>query len=334
MEKIRKRPGRPRKRADANPVGVYGIIREPMDASHCVELVYNQPQLLKCIVSIFKEYDGDEIVMEFFSNRVVFTGRDHSDLVIIQIIMNAPDMNLYYFSAPDGIDRYRLIVKRDNLGIVAAIIEKTHYKMTMMLCRDDLTTLTFVLANCEYDNDDRFDVSVVPRPHNTEEPDSVVDLAQYPLEFTIDSHHLRRKIGELKKVTQDMIIKKIGSATDAEPADPEAAGAPSSAPAPTQAPSSGEDLEISFGATPRVVYTGIYKTAQKIKLRSTIPAGQLFVATINISRIRPLMAVNIPGGITFHMGNSDPHVIQVSLDQRADGHGAISAQLQIWTPAD
>lgn len=367
----RKKPGRPRKRVDVCPIGSHGIVSEPAVVGDCVELIYNQPQLLKCIVSIFKEYDADEIIIEFYPDHIIFAGRDHSTRVLIHIVINAADMNLYYFStspnreyngsSPDGagtssreyttvgqivgvapaeeqadpepevqrsgeaasssatassvatelqnphltdnVKLYRIVVKRDNLEIVAAIIEKTHFKMMLTLHHDDLSNLFIILSSCEYDSEDCFEITVVPRATAITEAIEIPDLTKYPLEFTLDSHHLRRKISELKKVAQDMIIKKIGTT----------------------------DLEITFSSVSRVIYTGTYKTALKIKLRSNIAASETFIATMNIGRIRPLMAVNMPGGITFYANHTDPIVIQVGLDQRADNHHAIIARLLINT---
>lgn len=365
----RKKPGRPRKRVDVCPIGSHGIVSEPAVEGDCVELIYNQPQLLKCIVSIFKEYDADEIIIEFYPDHIIFAGRDHSTRVLIHIVINAADMNLYYFSTspnreyggsspdgagtssheytavgqivgitpteeqkdpiliepsiqrsdpaassssatesqnihlPDSVKLYRIVVKRDNLEIVAAIIEKTHFKMMLTLHHDDLSNLFIILSSCEYDSEDCFEITVVPRATTVTEAIEIPDLTKYPLEFTLDSHHLRRKISELKKVAQDMIIKKIGAA----------------------------NLEITFSSVSRVIYTGTYKTALKIKLRSNIADNETFIATMNIGRIRPLMAVNMPGGITFYANHIDPIVIQVGLDQRADNHHAIVARLLINT---
>lgn len=319
IDKPRKKPGRPRKRAQNEPVSTYGIVDAPLNSEDCVELVYNQPQILKCIVALFKEYASDDIVIDFSRDSVVFSGRDHSLLVNINVSLCTRDMNLYYFSpsesfAPSG--TYRVVVRRDNLSVIAAIIEKTHYKVTFALREEDLSMLIVILHNCEYDNDDRFDVSVVPRAIGLDEV-GPRDPTSYPLEFTIDSHHFRRKIGELKKMAQDMIIQKIprengGAAAVADTCN----------------------LEISFGSTPRVAYTGIYRTASKIKLRSELPEDELFVATIAIARIYPLMAVNLPGGTTFFVGPEEPHIVRVGLDTRADGHHAILAQLQIWSAQD
>lgn len=317
----RKKPGRPRKKLDVCPVNTYGIVASPINPNDCVELVYNQPQLLKCIVLIFKEYDCDEIAIEFHKDRVVFAGRDHSTRVMIQITINAADVNLYYSdlsaleeqetespdtsastgASPDA--RYCIVVKRDNLEIVAAIIEKTHYKLMMSLHRDDLSSLFIMLSNCDFDSEDMFEVSVVPRANTCTDNIEMPDVSQYPLEFTLDSHHLRRKISELKKIAPGMVIKKSGAA----------------------------NLEISFGANSRVSYTGMYSTAPKIKLRSTIPDDETFIVTMNIGRIRPLMAVNLPGGITFFANHVDPLIIQIGLDQRGDSHYAIVARLLINT---
>jgi hypothetical protein len=313
--KPRKKPGRPRKRATNDPVSTYGIVDHPLNPDNCVEMVYNQPQILKCIVAIFKEYASDDIIIDFARDTVTFSGRDHSMLVNINITICTRDVNMYYFAPPhtdSGI--YRIVVRRDNLNIVTAIIEKTHYKITFALNRDDLSTLIVVLGNCEYDNDDRFDINVVPRAIGVDEL-HVRAPETYPLEFTIDSHHFRRKIGELKKIARDMIIQKTIASSSSSNSD-------------------ACDLEISFGTTPRVSYTGIYHTASKIKLRCDVPTSEMFVATISIARIYPLMAVNLPGGMTFFVGREEPHIIRVGLDTRADGHHAILAQFQIWTAQD
>ncbi len=404
----RKKPGRPRKRADVSPIGQLGVVADPSDQRNCVELIYNQPQLFKCIVSIFKEYNCDNVIIEFRPQSITFVGCDGSHLVNIHIEVKAQDMNAYYFTPPevlaaplsssaalasssfmgaaasaaaassshaplrddDTVDRidedeaddeaddaddraddeadeggeeedfaedkevaedsckdskareseereecedgealilddgplYRIVIKRDNLDAVSAIIEKTHYKMAIFLRRDDLSSLFIMLSSCEYDNEDLFEIGIVPGAQKMPLFE-IPKLEDFPLEFTLDSHHLRRKISELKKVSLNVMIKKAGNS----------------------------DLEIIFGSIPRVVYTASYRTASKIKLRSDFAATETFVATLNVHRIRPLMAVNMPGGITFFANRTDPLVIQVGLDQRADSHFAIVARLFIKT---
>lgn len=310
----RKKPGRPRKCADVCQVGVHGIVTEPANTCDCIELIYNQPMLFKCIMAIFKEYDSDDIIFEFSPSRVLILGRDHSARVIIHIVINAADMNLYYFSQPAyaGSDAIRpsssiagaaagvvepmhcVAIKRDNLEVVASIVEKMHYRIALTLRKDDPSSLYITLSSHEYDNEDQFEVSIIP--HVDDIPHDVVDTSTYPLEFTLDARHLRQKIREFKKVSPDIVIKKAGDG----------------------------DLEISFGAQSRVVYTGIYKAGSRIKLRSEIAQGSLFVVTMGIGRIRPLVAVNVPGGVTFFANQSNTMVVQVGLDMRM-GDAAIIA---------
>ncbi|MFA5767717.1 MAG: hypothetical protein WC919_07415 [Candidatus Paceibacterota bacterium] len=96
--KEHKKPGRPRKKTSVTTTAMLGIVREPANSENCIELIYTQPQLLKCIVSIFQLYNSHDMIIEFYPTKVVFCGRDHSRNVIINITLNAADMNQYYFS--------------------------------------------------------------------------------------------------------------------------------------------------------------------------------------------------------------------------------------------
>jgi hypothetical protein len=266
--------------------------------------------LFKCIMSIFKEYDSDDVVFEFSPSRVLILGRDHSGRVIIHIVINAADMNLYYFSLPsyagsDSIMRagsksgeepmHCVAIKRDNLEVIASIIEKVHYKIAITLRKDDPSSMYIMLSSHEYENEEQFEVNIIP--HVDDVPHDVVDTSSYPLEFTLDARHLRQKIREFKKVSSDIVIKKAGA----------------------------ENLEISFGTQSRVVYTCIYTNGSRIKLRSEIARGSLFVVTMGIGLIRPLVAVNVPGGVTFFADQSNTMVVQVGLDMRC-GDAAIIAR--------
>lgn len=352
MSATRKKPGRPKKRAEVCPIGVRGIVSEPNDADDCVEFIYNQPMIFKCITSIFKEYDCDEVIFDFSPKQLQLIGCDHSATVVIRIIFNAADMNLYYFSqafanneriaidapAPQiehdddddlestsdfiattaqifaheastsaqainrenvaNVQSIRIAIKRDNLELVASNIDKSHYKMMLILKNEDPSCLTIVLNSNEYDNEDRFDVTIIPRVADI--PFELPNLAVFPLKFTIDSHHLRRKISEFKKISENIIIQKKGAAS----------------------------LEISFGSSQRVLSTTIYKSDAKIKLASSIADDDLFVSTISLGRIRPLMAVNIPGGITFYTNKVDPTVVQIGFDSRC-GENIIASETTI-----
>jgi len=310
MADRRKKPGRPRKRIEQAQIGVHGIVTDPINSDDCVELIYNRPMLFKCIISIFKEYDCSDVIMEFSPIHVMMIGIDHTQRVVILITIESAHMNLYYYSPPSyefGCDderrdilepsaaddggKYRITIKRDNLESVAAIIERVHVKLTISLHKGDPSALHISLDNGENDSRDNFEINIVPRStFAPPEPFIVPDLSKCKLEFTIDSRQLRKKINEMKRISDDMIIKKKGDDTG---------------------------LEISLGSSSRVQYTGVWPD-EKIGLRHTIAPNELFISTLQIGRVRPLIAVNLPGGITFLASDSDPLVIQVGLDMRTE----------------
>lgn len=276
----KKRPGRPKKRVQAPRVDSFGIVDAPVDAANAIEIVYSDPLHFKSVFAIFKEYDCSEIVFDLAQDGFVMRARDHSECVDIHVAFAGAKMNVYYCAAPMCI-----AIKRDNIDIVASTIEKTHYRIDLAIRADDPSIFCITLGNQLYSSRDCYGIEVA-RPLESPRSDAAKrDLQTYPLSFALDSRHLRRKIAELRKVSQRLVVRKFGSAP----------------------------LEITFGDSAHITYTGVYDAPEKIKLHSAIADTETFVSTVNIEQIRPLMAITLADSITVYADHSAPMAFQVGF---------------------
>jgi len=290
-----KRPGRPRKRLEADAVSVDGIIRSPASPEDVVEFVYSKPLVMKQMVSIFKAYEAPEVNIDFLPDKIIFSGRDHTGLISIAVEFSAADMNLYYCARP-----HCVMVKRDNLEIAFSPLERSHYKMNIVVKENMLSLLYIVFFDSVYESEDQFEIEVAPRASapaaaaSADAPEAprgdFADGASYPVRFTVDGHHLKKKINELRRVSANMTFQKM----------------------------SGGPLQITFGDVARVIYVGTYKAAQRIKLITTLSPGDLFAVSIKIGAIRPFMTVNLGDDITIFADRDRPFVIQTYLDKRGE----------------
>jgi len=95
--KIKKRAGRPPRNQDtSDDVAILGIVDRPGDDSHLVELFITRPTIFKKLLSLYNDYDANEILLIFTADRLIMRSYKEESKVLIETSIEGSKCNRYY----------------------------------------------------------------------------------------------------------------------------------------------------------------------------------------------------------------------------------------------
>lgn len=287
IPETKKKPGRPKKKAVAIPVEVHGIVEQPVNEDDVLELVYGNPTLFKKILQLLKAFEVSEVEMNFDKTCVNITAKDHLGKSTIYTTIDGRCMNLYYCKNP-----LRICVKRDSLDKVFGTLSKNHYKITFVLKENYRSTMYLIVKDIEYDYDECYEIDVVFKPEDLLQKNIKDDETNYPIKFKVSAKHFKTKITNIGKLSQAFTIQKCGD----------------------------DSLQFTFDKAQKVNYTGIYNSADKIKLECTLPPDDVFNVSVYIDYIKPFSNSNIGDDVFISADKREKMSFMTFLDKKENGY--------------
>lgn len=289
----RKKPGRPKKTAVIS-IGndVRGVQDTAIDGDNVVEFTYDNPVLIKKIISLYKSYEAENIEFVFTPTEFKMIAKDHLQKSSIYVTIRCDVMNHYYCK-----DDLRITVRRENFDKILCSIEKDQHKMLMFIkAISKRNTLNIVLHNCRFDKDNTYNIPI-ELPTNAQNNRAADPI--YPIHFTLDSKHFKSEIVKIGKMTDKVIFQKDGT----------------------------KPLEITFSSDQKINYCGIYNDSSKISLQSTIVDDEIVHVMVNIEDIKPYSNVCLAELTNISLSNDSDICFTSNLDRRGEDIYAIIAKV-------
>lgn len=281
----KKRPGRPKKKILNVPIEHHGIVPAPVNDEDFLELVYTNPSLFKKILQLHKQYGVSEIDMLFDKDGVKTAVKDHLGKSTIYSIIDGKCMNLYHCKAP-----MRVCVNRDSLEKVFSTLGKNHYKITFILKENFRSIMYLIVKDLEYNNDEAFEIDIIYKPEDTACFNANDNDANYPIKFKLSSKHFKSRIGQIRKFSRTLTVQKIGLGP----------------------------LQFTSDSEKKVKWTATYNDSDKIELKSTIDADDIFNVSVYIDHIRPFCVANVGDDVFISADKQEKISFTIQLDERKD----------------
>jgi hypothetical protein len=295
---VKKRPGRPRKNIENVPVEFKGIVENPFDVDDYVEMVYTNPRLFKRINVLYKNYTCSEICFNFTENTVEIIAVDRYKVVNAYTTFDSKLLNHYWCKTPVSI-----WVKRESIEKIFSTIDKTTSKITFILKSDYRSNLYILIHDLEYDSVDNYVVEVICKPADVNFIPKFDDV-EYPIKFTLSSKHLKRKINDISKVSNNLIIIKEGD----------------------------NPLQLTYEEAKMINYNGVYNNNEKINLKSNITPTDTFMISTKVSHIRPFSNSNF--GENVHIAASRVNNISFTTLLDKSSVGAYIVEVKVFVQID
>ena len=285
----RRGPGRPPSKAPAPPLEVRGVVDAPKDSNNRLEFVHSDPSIFKVMFTYFKNIKAREIHVRCTPAGLTFFARDHSKTSRVVAAVAGEHVNWHYCEG-----EFWLGLNRDNVEKMFAAIDKTFFKITILQAHDDTNSLTFIFKDAEIDKECNYKVVLSSYARDAElyeaertlMPEAV--LANFPIEFTLTAKQFKKTIGDACSYSDTITFEKIGA----------------------------YPLQLTY-AKSTMVYNEVYRSAEKIRLRSSVGDATTFRAMVKVANVRSLASSMVTDDVRILCRENADILFRSAIDVKA-----------------
>lgn len=258
MNEIIKRrgPGRPPSKPPAPSLDKKGIVSSPKDPNNRLEFVYSDPSIFKSLFVYFKNIKAREIHLRCNSEGLTFFARDHSKTSRIFATIPGEHVNWYYCEGT-----FWLGINRDNIEKIFASIDKTFFKIAIIQSNDDINSINIIFKDSEIEKECNYKITLSSYSEDEElyDAENVLKNDEFLIEFTLTAKQFKKTINDASNYSEIITFEKI----------------------------SDNPLQLTY-AKSNIIYNEVYKSNDKIMLKSRVTSNSTFRATIKINHIKSL----------------------------------------------
>jgi hypothetical protein len=264
---VKRGPGRPPKTQKKDPIPRKGIARNPHNPDSFVEVLYDQPVIMKKIFSFFKYVAAAEIQILFRPRDIIFYAMDHNGKTKIRVRVNTEKLNHYY--CKDVLD---VGISQKEMEMILNKVDKDY--SSIVILSDVGTTrrnLTLVFEN-DIQIDELHRIDLIASYNKMEDEAAFID-EDYMIKFNFPSRYFKKTVGDIKSMSPQLSITQEDN----------------------ESPLIFEYLTVNK----RIQSKHTVKDSAKIKLESNLEDGESFRVDVCIDYLKPISASQIAEDITI-----------------------------------
>jgi hypothetical protein len=285
----RRGPGRPPSKPPAPPLEKKGIVDSPKDSNNRLEFVYGDPTVFKSLFTYFKNIKARDIHLRCSPNGLTFFARDHSKTSRVVAVVAGEHVNWHYCEG-----EFWLGINRDHVEKMFASIDKTFFKITIIQTQDDVNSLTFIFKDAEIDKECNYKVtlSAYAPDEDLYEAEKTLTaeglIANFPIEFTLTAKQFKKSISDASNYSDTITFEKLGA----------------------------HPLQLTYNKS-NMMYNEVYRTADKIRLRSEVADGSTFRCTVKIANVKSLASSMVTDDVRILCREEGDILFRSAIDAKA-----------------
>lgn len=273
----KKRPGRPRKKPPKEELEKLGIIKEPTSPKNVMEMVYDNPGIFKKLFAMFKHMDAkEELHVWFRQSCVKIITKDKFQANHIDITIDAKKLNMYYCG-----EELDICFSPGEMETILQAVDKDVHSISFC-CTEERkrSELITILNNYEVNTQAIYRTKTYTQPKYEDWKEQNVNLAEYPIRFTIPTKYFRKMITDISQISNTFSIEK-------EPRKP---------------------LRISYTNNKKIKAEIQFKEEKKIKLVCKLKANQIFKVSFKSEYVKQISNTLICDHIEIYAHTDKPLV--------------------------
>lgn len=278
-------PGRPPKKLPAPPLRKDGIVESPTDPHNRLEFVYEDPTMLKSLFAYFKHLKAVDIRVRCTPAGITFFTRDSAMTCRIVAEVLGENMNHFYCD-----DTFWLGLNRDTVERIFSNIDKSFFKVTLLHRHDDPETLAIIFKDADIDKECNYRVSVSTLDLDedlvaAEQLVTPAALRAAPIEFQLSSKQFKKTVTDASHYSDILTFEKLGE----------------------------HPLQLTYNRV-GVAYHEVYRTPEKILLRSEVGADTVFRCTVAIANIKSLASAMVTDHVRIYCREDGDLLFRSAID--------------------
>ena len=285
----KKGPGRPSIKPSPPTLERRGIVDSPKNPNNRLELAFDDPLVFKSLFTYFKNIKAREIHIHCNKNGMSFYTRDHSKTSRIVAEVLGAHVNWYYCEGD-----FWLGVNRESIEKIFSSIDKTFFKITIIQTYDDVDSLMFIFKDSDIDKECNYKIALSIYSSDDElyeintliTPESL--LSQFPIEFTLSAKQFKKSISDASNFSDTITFEKLGV----------------------------HPFQLTY-AKSNLIYNEVYRSNEKINLRSSIKENDIFRTTIKLSNIKSLASSMVTDDVRILCREDADILFRSAIDEKA-----------------
>lgn len=285
----RRGPGRPPSKPQVPVLEIKGIVDSPKDANNRLEFVFSDPNVFKTLFTYFKNIKARDIHLRCSRTGLTFFARDHTKTSRNVATVAGEHVNWHYCE-----NEFWIGINRENNEKMFTAIDKTFFKITVIQTMDDVNSLLFVFKDAEIDKECNYkmNVSTYTPDDDLYEAEKIINpeniALNFPIEFTLSAKQFKKSISDASNYSNTITIEKIGS----------------------------YPLQLTY-AKSEMTYTEVYRTAEKISLRSDVVDGTTFRCTVKVANVKSLASSMVTEDVRILCREEGDILFRSAIDAKA-----------------
>lgn len=279
---VKRGPGRPPKNQKKEPLPRKGIQKSPQNPDSFVEVLYDQPVIMKKIFSFFKSVAAAEIQMIFRPKDIIFYAIDHNEKTRIRVRVDAEKLNFYY--CRDVLD---VGISQKEMEMILNKVDKDYSSIVIL---SDISTtrrnLTLVFEN-DIQIDELHRIDLIAAYNKMEDESSFTD-EEYTIKFTFPGKYFKKTVSDIKSMSSQLSI--------------------------TQEDNESPLIFEYLTENKRIQSKHTVKDSSKIKLESNLADGETFRVDVCIDYLKPISSSQIADDIMILVDENKSFMTKAYID--------------------
>jgi hypothetical protein len=199
-KKNKKGPGRPRKTPKKEPIPRKGISKLATANDGFIEVLYDQPIILKKIFQFFKAIAAEQIQVIFRPKEIIMYTQDHHQKSKIRVKIDANKINHYY--CKDTID---IGLSSNDLELILNKVDKEYSSILLMSYLASKQRSVDLILDNDMQIDEIHTIDLIIPNYKMENEIEFVD-ENYTIKFELPSKYFRKTINDIKTMSTELSI--------------------------------------------------------------------------------------------------------------------------------
>lgn len=281
----RRGPGRPPSKPPAPSLDKKGVVNLPKDSNNRLEFVYSDPSIFKSLFVYFKNIKAREIHLRCSPDGLTFFARDHSKTSRIFATIPGEHVNWYYCEST-----FWLGINRDNIEKIFSSIDKTFFKIVLIQTHDDHNSLIIIFKDSEIEKECNYKIilSSYSEDEDLYDAENVIKNDGFLIEFTLTAKQFKKTINDASNYSETITFEKISE----------------------------NPLQLTY-AKSNIVYSEIYRSDDKIFLKSNVGENSTFRATVKLNNIKSLASSMVTDEIRILCRSDEDILFRSVIDTKS-----------------
>lgn len=281
----KRRPGRPPKKQPVPMLQKNGIVETPSDSNNRLEFVYGDPGMVKSLFTYFTKLKASILHLRCTPKGLTFFTHDGTKKCRIVADLPGAQMNHYYCD-----DTFWVGLKQKEVERIFSSSDKSFFKVTFLYRHDDPDNFVVIFKDAEIDKECnyRIGITTLDSDETLYEAEALLkpeEMQKYKIDFSLTAKQFKKTVVDAHHLADTITVEKLGT----------------------------HNLQLTY-LVGTLAYNEVYRSDEKISLRSEVKDGEIFRCTVTLSELSSLANAMVTDTVRIYCREDGDMLLRSEID--------------------